>query len=324
MRGECERAETWPRQTQQNARANRAAARSTERSQKSHRKVGAASTLDIRGQIPEGRQAALENGRRKFGKKAKKRGLPRPLTGARAGRAGGRMIKLFSVKARAPPRGGRAASERAFCWAPAPRAPPAGSPSSRRPLPPPVADWHSSPPLSSGRRISRRRRRRRRAPESRSRRPASCGCRRVRAPPRRRARRQPPGARWPPPGAAGAEAAARARAPPARSPPPHAAAAQKIKTDLSELNLPSHITINFPDGADKIMHFEITIMPRDGMYRRVSSPPPFVFCPVFWLRPPAVAAFAAPPTAAPGPPPPLPLKLKQLSFQAGPAGASAG
>lgn len=37
--------------------------------------------------------------------------------------------------------------------------------------------------------------------------------------------------------------------------------------DLSELNLPSNISITFPEGRDKSMHFEITIKPDEGFYR---------------------------------------------------------
>lgn len=37
--------------------------------------------------------------------------------------------------------------------------------------------------------------------------------------------------------------------------------------DLTELSLPSNININFPEGKDKPMHFEITIKPDEGYYR---------------------------------------------------------
>jgi ubiquitin-protein ligase len=37
--------------------------------------------------------------------------------------------------------------------------------------------------------------------------------------------------------------------------------------DLTELSLPSNIHINFPEGKEKPMHFEITIKPDEGYYR---------------------------------------------------------
>jgi hypothetical protein len=36
---------------------------------------------------------------------------------------------------------------------------------------------------------------------------------------------------------------------------------------LTELSLPANITIAFPEGADKPMHFEISIRPDEGIYR---------------------------------------------------------
>jgi hypothetical protein len=53
----------------------------------------------------------------------------------------------------------------------------------------------------------------------------------------------------------------RARALTARFAPP-----QKT-TDLAELSLPSNIKIAFPEGPDKVMHFEVTILPDEGYYR---------------------------------------------------------
>lgn len=44
---------------------------------------------------------------------------------------------------------------------------------------------------------------------------------------------------------------------------------QKPKTDLAELTLPVNIKVAFPEGKDKVMHFEITISPDEGMYRCV-------------------------------------------------------
>jgi len=36
---------------------------------------------------------------------------------------------------------------------------------------------------------------------------------------------------------------------------------------MSELNLSSNMTIVFPNGKDKIMNFDITISPDEGIYR---------------------------------------------------------
>eukprot|EP00198_Chlamydomonas_reinhardtii_P011978 XP_001701315.1 predicted protein [Chlamydomonas reinhardtii] len=41
----------------------------------------------------------------------------------------------------------------------------------------------------------------------------------------------------------------------------------RIQKDMAELNLPSNITISFPDGKDKLMHFFIAIRPDEGIYR---------------------------------------------------------
>lgn len=37
--------------------------------------------------------------------------------------------------------------------------------------------------------------------------------------------------------------------------------------DMSELKLTKGTSINFPEGKDKLMHFEIRIQPEDGMYK---------------------------------------------------------
>ena len=39
--------------------------------------------------------------------------------------------------------------------------------------------------------------------------------------------------------------------------------------DMSELNLTKGTSINFPEGKDKLMHFEIRIKPEDGTYKSV-------------------------------------------------------
>lgn len=36
---------------------------------------------------------------------------------------------------------------------------------------------------------------------------------------------------------------------------------------MAELNLPANISIEFPDGKDKLMHFLITIRPDEGIYK---------------------------------------------------------
>lgn len=41
----------------------------------------------------------------------------------------------------------------------------------------------------------------------------------------------------------------------------------RIQKDMAELQLPKNITIDFPDGKDKLMHFEIVIKPTEGYYR---------------------------------------------------------
>lgn len=41
--------------------------------------------------------------------------------------------------------------------------------------------------------------------------------------------------------------------------------------DMVELNLPPNITITFPQGKEKMMHFEITIRPDEGIYKWVHA-----------------------------------------------------
>ena len=40
--------------------------------------------------------------------------------------------------------------------------------------------------------------------------------------------------------------------------------------DISELDLKKGTSINFPEGKDKLMHFEIRIQPEEGTYKYVS------------------------------------------------------
>lgn len=44
-----------------------------------------------------------------------------------------------------------------------------------------------------------------------------------------------------------------------------------VFADMSELSLPSNCSMNFPEGKDKLMHFEITIRPEEGYYRWVKQ-----------------------------------------------------
>lgn len=39
------------------------------------------------------------------------------------------------------------------------------------------------------------------------------------------------------------------------------------RVDLSELNLPENISIRFPDGSEKILNFEIVVVPKEGYHR---------------------------------------------------------
>ena len=37
--------------------------------------------------------------------------------------------------------------------------------------------------------------------------------------------------------------------------------------DLSELNLPDNISIHFPEGMERILNFEISVIPKEGYHR---------------------------------------------------------
>lgn len=41
----------------------------------------------------------------------------------------------------------------------------------------------------------------------------------------------------------------------------------RLQKDMSDLNLPSNTTMHFPEGKDKIFHFEITMIPDQGYHR---------------------------------------------------------
>jgi len=43
-----------------------------------------------------------------------------------------------------------------------------------------------------------------------------------------------------------------------------------FSADISELDLKQGTSINFPEGKDKLMHFEIKIKPEEGTYKSVS------------------------------------------------------
>eukprot|EP00775_Hariotina_reticulata_P009112 gene9112-9281_t len=49
--------------------------------------------------------------------------------------------------------------------------------------------------------------------------------------------------------------------------PKQTAGELRLQKDLTELTLPSNISISFPDGKEKPMHFEIVIKPDEGSYR---------------------------------------------------------
>ena len=40
-----------------------------------------------------------------------------------------------------------------------------------------------------------------------------------------------------------------------------------MDTDISELDLPSNVSITFPKGKDQLMDFEISITPKENYYR---------------------------------------------------------
>lgn len=40
-----------------------------------------------------------------------------------------------------------------------------------------------------------------------------------------------------------------------------------VSADMSELKLTKGTNINFPEGKDKLMHFEIRIQPEEGIYK---------------------------------------------------------
>lgn len=41
----------------------------------------------------------------------------------------------------------------------------------------------------------------------------------------------------------------------------------RLQKDMVELNLPPNIAIHFPGGKEKLMHFQITICPDEGIYK---------------------------------------------------------
>jgi ubiquitin-conjugating enzyme E2 M len=61
-----------------------------------------------------------------------------------------------------------------------------------------------------------------------------------------------------------------------------------LKTDLSELNLGKSTSIVFPDGKDKLLRFNITLRPEEGLYRGGAFTFTFVVPPVYPHEPPKV------------------------------------
>ena len=55
-----------------------------------------------------------------------------------------------------------------------------------------------------------------------------------------------------------------------------------VCADITELNLPKRASIDFVDGKDKLLHFQITLRPDEGIYR--FPPPPAMPVPLLVLR----------------------------------------
>lgn len=49
--------------------------------------------------------------------------------------------------------------------------------------------------------------------------------------------------------------------------PRQSAGELRVQKDITELNLPKRATIAFVDGKDKLLHFQITMRPEEGIYR---------------------------------------------------------
>ena len=47
----------------------------------------------------------------------------------------------------------------------------------------------------------------------------------------------------------------------------HMIAYASAAADMSELNLAKGTSISFPDGKDKLLHFEIFLKPEEGIYK---------------------------------------------------------
>ncbi len=43
---------------------------------------------------------------------------------------------------------------------------------------------------------------------------------------------------------------------------------RRARVYITELNLSKRATIDFVDGKDKLLHFQITLRPDEGIYRR--------------------------------------------------------
>ena len=57
---------------------------------------------------------------------------------------------------------------------------------------------------------------------------------------------------------------------------------------MSELNLGKGNTISFPDGKDKLLRFNVTIRPEEGLYRGGAFTFTFTVPPVYPHEPPKV------------------------------------
>ncbi|XP_059291545.1 NEDD8-conjugating enzyme Ubc12-like [Lycium ferocissimum] len=81
------------------------------------------------------------------------------------------------------------------------------------------------------------------------------------------------------------EAAANADKPQAKK---QTATELRLHRDISELNLPPTCTIEFPNGKDDLMYFEVTIIPDEGYYMGGAFPFSFQIPPVYPHDPPKV------------------------------------
>ncbi|XP_009778053.1 NEDD8-conjugating enzyme Ubc12-like [Nicotiana tabacum] len=74
------------------------------------------------------------------------------------------------------------------------------------------------------------------------------------------------------------EAAANADKPPVKE---QTATHLRLQRDISELNLPPTCTIEFPNGKDDLMYFEVSIIPDEGYYMGGTFPFSFQIPPLY-------------------------------------------